>query len=361
MNSGATSKEAWRFLGFGAILPEAMRTVRRCLGTIFLVLTVPVSAAPTKIEVVLAGTARSAPAVLPAPQMPLVSPLAAPLAVPVVSPAQMAVPFIQAVAPAPQAAEARSPSPARDEESQADAQSALFDGSELPDIIPEWPGRPGATVRIAGRTHVLGERLGEVLQPNGHSEYEGTNPVYRAKDEPLVVKFIHPSFKKVPLFGGERDALIEMAQTPIVHSGLKASSKDGLVLVKELVEGAPLHRVTKEGPLSLEQRAALLDMTTLFVSLGRTADISPTNLVWQVQKKRWVLIDSGGFAPAQPWAPLGQILARRKDLGIDGVGFLVALRQRLGPDSPEWRAIATQAQAPAHKALLEDLRRHDRW
>ena len=338
-----------------------MRTVRRFLGTIFLVLTVTVSAATTKIEVVPVEAARSAPSALPALQMPLLSPAAVPFVAPAVPLAPQAV-----AAQAPSALESAS----RDEEPPSGGVSSLFDGGfadktslpeeiGLPDIIPEWPAQPGAAVRVAGRTYVLGERLGEVLQSNGHRSFEGTNPVYRVEGEPLVVKFIYPPLKNIEIYGGEREALVEMDKTPIAHSRLKASSKDGLVLVKELVVGEPLYRVTAEGPLSREQRVALLEMAALYVSLGRTADLNLTNLVWQEQEKRLVLIDSGGFAFAQPWAPLGQILSRRNLFGIDGTGFLSALRKRLGPDSPAWRAVETSAQAPAHKTLIEDLRRRN--
>ncbi|OGR90527.1 MAG: hypothetical protein A2V88_17305 [Elusimicrobia bacterium RBG_16_66_12] len=336
-----------------------MMTARRFLWTLLLAPAAPAPAAAAKVELVPVETARSAPAARPALQptlgAPLIAPLAAPLAVPAPVPA--------AIPAAPAAQQTVIPS------APADPGAPIFDGDfgdktslaeavAAPDIIPEWPGRTGDVARIAGRTYVLGERLGAVVQANGHGDYEGTNPVYRVKDQPLVVKLIHPGFKEIGLFGGERDALVEMARLPIAHSGLVASSADGLVLVKELVSGVSLRRVTEAGPLSPEQRAALLEMAALYVSLGRTADLSLTNLVWQEKERRLVLIDSGGFDFAQPWAPLGQILSRRNLFGIDGAGFLSALRKRLGPDSPAWRAVETSARSPAYQALLADL--HDR-
>lgn len=335
-----------------------MMTARRFL---WILLLAPAPAAAAKVELVPVETGRSAPAALPALQPPLgaaiITPMAAPLAVPAAAPTagphapaarQTAVPL----APADPGA------PIFDGDT-AD-KTALPETTGAPDIIPEWPGRTGDVARIAGRTYVLGERLGAVVQANGHDGYEGTSPVYRVKDRPLVIKLIHPGFKDIGLFGGERDALVEMARLPIAHSRLVASSADGLVLVKELVSGVSLRQATEAGPLSPEQRVSLLDMAVLYVSLDRTADLSLTNLVWQAQEKRWVLIDSGGFDSAHPWAALGQILSRRRDLGIDGVAFLAALRKRLGPDSPAWRAVETSARAPDYQALLEDLRNRDR-
>lgn len=350
-----------------------MMTARRFLGMAFLALAAPASAVAAKIEVVPTETFRPAPAIMPVLQMPLAAPQSISLVSPLVSPAQAAAPFVSP-APAPVLfAPAQKPpaeaSDKRDEKPQSNTGASLFDGSSAvkssppetlgpPDVLPEWPGRPGDAARIGGRTYVLGERLGEIVL-NGLKQYEGSNPVYRVKDEPLVIKFIHPRLKEVPVYGGERNALVEMDKTPIIHSRLKAASADGLVLVKELVSGVPLYRVTEEGPLTREQRVALLDMSVHFVSLGRTADLNNSNLVWQAPERRWVLIDSGGFDFAQPWAPLGQILSKRRLLGIDAVGFLAALRKRLGPDSPAWRAVETNATLPQNKALIEDLHRSD--
>ena len=332
-----------------------MTPMRRFFRVALLALSVPSAAVTTKIEVVPAEAARPSPSALPSIQAPLSAPLLAPPAVPLPEP----------LAPINKTSEAPGT------QTQTDSGPTIFDGNSSdrpplpeadgpPDIIPVRPAQTGDAVRIAGRTYVLAERMGEVLQANGHRGYEGTNRVFRAKDEPLVIKFIYPALKEIAFYGGEREALAEMDKTPIPHSRLKASSRDGLALVKELVSGESLRGVTAEGPLSREQRVALLEMTVLYVSLGHTADLSLSNLVWQAPEKRWILIDSGGYDIAPPWDTLVKILSKSTLLGIDKVGFLSALRERLGADSPAWRAVETSALTPYQKTLLEDLHRHDR-
>lgn len=314
-----------------------MPAARLPLATILLVLSAPASAAGSRAEAAPLKAARrtsvsAAPELRPPPAPP---PLAATLT-------------------PPRAVEDGTFSLEYDPE---DARRPETPGP--PDAVPEWPGRTGDTVRLAGRTYVLAERLGRVVLADGRVGFDGRSPVYRVKDEPLVVKLIYPPFKNVGDFGTERESLEEMSRTPIAHSRLKASSVDGLVLVKEFVDGTPLREVVAYGPLGPEQRAALLNLAAQLVSLGRTADLNVGNLVWQAEEKRLVLVDSGGFSFAQPWTFLDQIINLSKLYGIDGAVFLAALRERLGSRSPAWRAVEDNALFSRHRHLLEVPHRRD--
>jgi hypothetical protein len=211
-----------------------------------------------------------------------------------------------------------------------------------PDESPAWPGQTGDRVRIAGQTYELGEKLGE-----GTSAW-----VYRVRGRDLVVKIISPELKDIEVFGGEREALAAMAKTDIPHAALRAISADGLVLVKDLVVGTPMYKV---GRLDAAQRTGLAELMVKLVRIGHTADLNMGNLYWTA--RGWVLVDAGGFAPASPWGPLGQYLSneRSQATGFSPAELLAAVRQRLGADSTQWRAVLDSAKYPHQEQALAAL------
>ncbi|MCX5796819.1 MAG: hypothetical protein NTY77_15095 [Elusimicrobia bacterium] len=319
--------------------------------------------------------ARAIPQVVPTVQLaaPLSQPLLAPQAQfsltpsPLVAPAFSPVPAVLApetvaplgpvlaepapgapAIPPPEAPAGPAVGPERSPE-DARADGELFDGPVLalpPDDIPAWPGQTGDRVRIAGQTYELAEKLGE-----GTSAW-----VYRVKGRDLVVKLIAPELKDIEVFGAEAAALAAMSKTDIPHAALRAASADGLALVKDLVVGTPMHEA---GRLSAEQRAGLVELMVRLVRIGHTADLNMGNLYWT--KSGWVLVDAGGFAPTSPWGPIGQYLSpeRSEMTGFPAAELLAAVRQRLGPDSAEWRAVLATAQYPHQKQALAALARLD--
>ena len=243
-----------------------------------------------------------------------------------------------------------SASPKQDEESVRSA-GALFENTGPapalpPDEAPAWPGRTGDRVRVAGRTYELGEKLGE-----GTSAW-----VYRVRGRDLVVKLIAPELKDTEVFGGEKAALAAIAKTDIPHAALRAASADGLVLVKDFIDGPPLHKV---GRLDAEQRAGLVELMVKLVRIGHTADLNMGNLCWT--KRGWVLVDAGGFARASPWGPIGQYLSKERSqvTGFPAAELLAAVRERLGADSAQWRAVLDSAKYDHQKQALAALARLD--
>lgn len=301
----------------------------------------------------LAGRSWGAPAL-----SPLASPLAgiapaAPMSAAASLPAEPAAPAL------PGAAMPAAPAPGGEggHPEAGSAESAhLFDGtarlSPLPvdaagDLVPEWPGQEGDTVRINGNAYVLGEKLGE-----------GTGAfVYRVQGRPLVVKLIYPGLADIPVFGSEVPALKEMAAVGIEHARMRDHSADGMVIVKDLVDGERIYDVAERGGLDRERVASLVGLAASLIAMERTADLNLGNLIWDAGKKTWVLIDAGGFAKGPAWGVLGQILSpgRTKLTRIVPADFLDALAARLGRDSDAWRRVMTP---PDH--LKDFVREHAR-
>jgi hypothetical protein len=230
---------------------------------------------------------------------------------------------------------------------QWEALARLSAVSSLPDSIPEWPGNQGDTVRVNGRSYVLGEKLGE-----------GTGAwVYAVEGEPLVVKLVYPGFADVPVFGSEVAALEEMARTDIPHARMRGHSKDGLVIVKDLVSGERICDIAKRGGLGPEHVAALVDFAAGLLRLGRTADLNLGNLIWDAGKRSWILIDAGGFDSGPAWGVLGQLLSRSRSTAsaLDPKAFLTALAAKLGRDSAAWKSVVETARTQEHRDMVRSV------
>ncbi len=221
-----------------------------------------------------------------------------------------------------------------------------------PDIVPEWPGKPGDRVRVGGRSYVLGPKLGE----------GSSSVVYRVQDQPrLVLKLVYPDFKGDSLFGREAEALQALANADLAHAKLVAANADQTVIVKEFVEGESLAERMGKGDFRPSQKAGLMELAARLVSMGYTADLVPANLVWDHWRAQWVLIDGGGFAPAPAGGPVGQLLRDEywptdREKGV----FLSGIRGRLGPQSPAWgRVVQAAERMPRLKRALDALTHAD--
>jgi len=224
-----------------------------------------------------------------------------------------------------------------------------------PDRSPAWPGRSGDRIRLEGRTFVLGRRLGE-----GNSAV-----VYHAEGGHwgYAVKLIHPGFRGIPYYAAEVEALRDLDRTNIPHAKLIAHSADGLVVVKEFVEGDSGRALLGRGALRASQKENLADLAARFIAIGYTGDLAPGNLVFAHWGDGWTLIDGGGFAMARPWETLKQFLLGDfvEKGGVEPVAFLAAIRGRLGPDSQAWARVLSDAPgAPTLQRYLEALAAADR-
>ncbi|MBI5883248.1 MAG: hypothetical protein HZB91_09095 [Elusimicrobia bacterium] len=227
------------------------------------------------------------------------------------------------------------------------AVASLLIPSAPADSVPEWPGKPGDTVRINGRSYVLGEKLGE-----------GTGAwVYRVQGRPLVVKLVYPGFAEVPVFGSEVAALEEMAGTRIPHARMRDHSQDGLVIVKDFVSGERIFDIAERGELGPEHVSALVDLAAELLTLERTADLNLGNLLWDARSRSWILIDSGGFAKGPAWGVLGQLLSRTRMTAsrLDPQAFLKSLAAKLGEDSAAWKRVVETPRSPDHQELVRSF------
>jgi hypothetical protein len=316
-----------------------------------------------------AGPLFTAPAVFtPAPlaASPAAGPrLAPPLAAPAAPPVSAAPAAVGAAAELPRAGV---PSGAASESAQTaanddgDAESAgaasgraLFDASAPAandnvglwirlkgwakggDRVPDWPGKPGETVRLNGRSFALGRRL-----PDG-----GSAALWKVERGDYVVKIL-PS---VPSGGGEAAILKSIRNTDIPHAGLIAASADGRVIVKDLAGGDGAAKFLAAG---FEDRHSQgwAELAAKLIRAGASADLSPDNLIWEHWRTRWTIVDATGVEAAGPEKVLAQLLApRARRAGIDAAGFLAEVRGRLGPDSPAWARTLAVLNAPDRAAL----------
>ncbi|MBI5625316.1 MAG: hypothetical protein HY924_16180 [Elusimicrobia bacterium] len=226
-----------------------------------------------------------------------------------------------------------------------------------PDLIPAWPGKGGDVVRLAGTTYRLERRIGE----------SHVSTVWSVTGDPkAVVKLIRPEFAGDGHYGREVEALEALAHTGISHARLRAASPDGLVLVKDFVEGESLGQVASRGEMRPGRLSALAAMAAELLSIGYTADLAPANLVFDRWTTRWSLVDAGGFKPGGAADVLSQLwsddLFGRKpgDREAAKLRFLTNLRVRLGPASAAWKEIVRHAdRIPGLRKALEELARFD--
>lgn len=226
-----------------------------------------------------------------------------------------------------------------------------------PDIIPSWPGRTGDVVRMGGTARVLGNRIGE-----SHA-----STVWSVQGDPrVVIKLVTPEMRGDSHYGQEVEALQALAHTQLPHSRLLAASPDGLVMVKEFVEGEDLRTLVARGGLQPSRLSALAGFVSELIRIGYTADLAPSNVFFERWRSQWTLVDAGGFKPGRPLDVLGQVW-RDAVFGADAAGavaarrrFLTHLRTRLGPGSPQWKEIKTEAtRIPSLRKALEELARFD--
>lgn len=238
-------------------------------------------------------------------------------------------------------------------ESRTSIRERIASWFKKPDLVPEWPGKAGETVRLNGRAWTLGKPLGE----------GGGSNVWLSKELPEVaIKIIHPEYASMSHYGAEAQALEALARTKVSHARLLAASPDGKVIVKDYVEGDSAKDLLERGPLSESQKAGLSELVSQLVRIAYTADLVASNLLWDRWRGRWTLVDAGGFAQARPSDPILRILqhdiARRG--GLDSLEFLSALRARLGQDSEAWRKVlADEKESPALRRFLQALARQD--
>lgn len=219
------------------------------------------------------------------------------------------------------------------------------------DIIPAWPGRPGEKVRLKGRTL----RLDRPLAGGGGSR------VWRTNDRDSVVKILHPEFRSLPHYADEAELLRSIKDADIPHSRLLAASPDGSVMVKEFIEGTGAEELLGRGFTDLQQEG-WTELASKLVRAGVTADLAPGNLVWQHRKARWTIVDAGGIIPGGPSSTLDQLMTRSAEIaGVEPGAFLLSVRSRLGPDSPQWAQVLEDLRVqPRHAAALAALESQDR-
>jgi len=224
-----------------------------------------------------------------------------------------------------------------------------------PDRVPTWPGQTGDRVRLDGRTFILGRRTGE---DNNAVAYhaEGGRWGY-------AVEFLRPGSRDIPDNAPEAEALRDLDRTDIPHAKLIAQSADGLVMVKESMEGDSGRTLLARGPLRARQKENLAELAARLIAGGYTGDLAPGNLVFAHWDDGWTLVDGSGFRKARPWETLKQLLDGdfAKKGGVAPVALLAAIRGRLGPDSRAWADVLKDGHsAPELRAHLDDLAATDR-
>ncbi len=216
------------------------------------------------------------------------------------------------------------------------------------EAVPAWPGKAGDVVRIGKIKTKLDRVAGD----------GGTSKVWRSSDRNYAIKILHPGAREVPGVREEAATLRAIAKTDLPVAKLLAESRDGLVLVKEFIEGDTAHQLLERGAFSRTQAEGWPELAARLLKARVTADLAQGNLVWQHWRTRWVVVDAGSLTDGSPREVLDQmldpvLLARA---GMDPVAFLSGLRARLGPDSALWAQTAeglrgSKAGAPALAGL----------
>lgn len=222
----------------------------------------------------------------------------------------------------------------------------------LGEAAPAWPGKAGDAVRVGGIKTALDEVAGQ----------GGTSTVWRSRDRNYAIKILHPGARAVPGAGEEAATLRAIENSDLPVAKLLAESRDGLVLVKEFIDGDTAHKILERGAFSRSQAEGWPELAAKLISRGVTADLARGNLVWQHWRTRWVVADGGGLTDGGPRAVLDQLLAPEllSSAGVDPGAFLSGLRARLGPDSGLWaETLAGLRTSPAHAASVAALARRD--
>ena len=140
----------------------------------------------------------------------------------------------------------------------------------------------------------------------------------------------------------EKRLLEELGRTGVPHARLIAASADGRVLVTERLQGDTFAELKARDYHVEHHKAAYAELAARLIENGRTADLSPGNLLWERWRSRWTLISPAGFAPGTPADVLRQLVKGRE---LEPVELLRSLRGHLGPDSPAWKAAARSGRA----------------
>lgn len=296
-----------------------------------------VAAAPNAV----AAAYQPAAAIAALPALPISAvPAAAPVSPEAAAPSAPALEEL----PSLQAAE-RGGAPAR-ESAWASAKRWLKHRFQGEDQLPGWPPKEGAKVKLSGRTWTIRKELAE---GGGSKVFDTDNPMH-------VVKVVHPEFKGLPHYSEEREALQALARTKVAHSGLVAASADGMVLVKEKIDGESREQLQARKHWTGDHQLGYGLLASQLIAAGYTADLIPSNLIWERWRSRWTLIDAGGARPGRPSEVLRQLFTGPLSEGMDKTAVLRGLRGHLGPESAAWaRTVedgrADAALAPAFAAL----------
>ena len=211
---------------------------------------------------------------------------------------------------------------------------------------PAWPGKAGETVRVGRIKTTLSAVIGQ----------GGTSTVWKSADRNFAIKLLHPGTRALPGVADEASILRALAGSDLPVAKLLAESRDGSVLVKELIEGETATTLLGRGPLSRTQAEGLTELAAKLIASGVTADLASGNLVWQHWRTRWMIVDAGGLKDGDPGDVLAQLMAPdvMARAGLDPAAFLAGLRARLGPDTAAWAK--TLAALRGLKAAAEPLK-----
>lgn len=224
------------------------------------------------------------------------------------------------------------------------------DWAKIGDKFPTWPGEKGQVVRAGKRELILTEVAGD----------GGGSRVWRTNIREYVVKIVHPQFMALPHYSDEASILRAIKNSDIPHAKLLAASPDGSVMIKEFLEGDDARVLLRRG---FEDRhlTGWAELAAKLIRAGVTADLVPSNLIYQHWRSRWALADAGGIEDAGPAKVLEQLLTPESEkAGVEPARFLADLRGRLGPDSAEWaKTVAALNASPKLAAARDALAARD--
>ncbi|MFH1725000.1 MAG: hypothetical protein ABII00_10320 [Elusimicrobiota bacterium] len=219
-----------------------------------------------------------------------------------------------------------------------------------PDIVPESIGREGDKVRVDGQTYALGRRLSE---ERGSARYAEPWSSY------LTFRVMEPG--AAGSFDAELAALRELAGTGIPHAELYKMSADGRVVIQRYFDGWSFAESREKG-WGARYTNSLADLAARLILIGRTADLTESNLHWSKWSAQWVLMRAASFRRGTASDVLSQIIGTDlpERAGFSRTAFLSALRGRLGPDSASWRRVLKEAESvPKLKKDMDALARRD--
>jgi len=233
---------------------------------------------------------------------------------------------------------------------------ALFDGMrswfEKPDSAPAFPAKTGDTGRIGGRNYRLGGEIGEFNGAKLYSaELQGYGTVGVLVYGPEARERMRESVR-----GLERMDALDLEQNRLI-----AADFDNGIVIQWHRSFNPASKVIA-GRFGGNHFNGLTQLAAKLLLAGKTADLSPGNLIWDHWTSKWARLSGVGFRDGSAWDVLSQVFSDEfgNKTGIIPERFYSAVRARVGPDSKAWKKVLQEAAGvPELKKHLDALARRD--